>query len=71
MQRGVIRSCFPTRFHSNSHEEKTVTTMLDAIVFLIFVVLLIQLSRPAPTASSELKVWSDETERHLLRNDRR
>lgn len=42
------------------------SNMLDVIIFLIFIVLLLQLSRPAPIASRELKNWSDETERRLL-----
>ena len=40
--------------------------MLDAVLFVVFVVLLIQLSRPSPLESKEVKVWSDELERRLL-----
>jgi hypothetical protein len=65
MQREVGDPCFPS-IPPSAKGINIVSNMLDAVIFLIFIVLLIQLSRPAPLASRELKIWNDETERRLL-----
>ncbi len=41
--------------------------LLDAAVFAIFIVILLQLARPHSLGTQDVKVWTDDIERRLLR----
>lgn len=41
--------------------------LLDATIFAIFFVILLQLARPHPLRTEDVKVWTDDVERRLLR----
>jgi hypothetical protein len=55
MQRGRREACSP----------RTMDNLLDAALFLIFVVFLLMLPRPVETR--DICVWTDEVERKLLK----
>ena len=41
--------------------------LFDLTIFAIFVAILLQVSRPASLSTRDVKVWSDDVERRLLR----
>jgi len=41
--------------------------LFDATIFAIFIAILLQVSRPAALSTRDVKVWSDDVERRLLR----
>jgi hypothetical protein len=41
--------------------------LLDAAVFAIFIILLLQIARPASLQTRDIQVWNDDVERRLLR----
>lgn len=41
--------------------------LFDAAIFLIFVVILLQVARPAQLSTRDVQIWSDDVERRLLR----
>jgi|HubBroStandDraft_1064217.scaffolds.fasta_scaffold1297558_2 hypothetical protein len=41
--------------------------LFDAAIFAIFIVILLQVSRPQPLRTQDVKVWTDDVERRLLR----
>jgi hypothetical protein len=41
--------------------------LLDATIFAIFIVILLQVSRPPSLRTQDVKVWTDDVERRLLR----
>ena len=41
-------------------------TAFTALIFLVFVVLLIELSQRPPLETRDVKVWSDDVERRLI-----
>jgi hypothetical protein len=41
--------------------------LFDATIFAIFIVILLQVSRPPSLRTQDVKVWSDDVERRLLR----
>lgn len=58
MQRGGREACFP----------RTMATIADAAIFLIFVVILMQLCRPPAVETKDIQVWTDDIERRMMRN---
>lgn len=43
-------------------------SIFTGLLFVIFVMILIDLARPATLATRDLRVWTDETERRMLQN---
>jgi hypothetical protein len=41
--------------------------LFDAAIFAIFMVILLQLARPQSLRTQDVKVWTDDIERRLLR----
>ena len=66
LQRGGLEACFPSRYVIQG--VNPVSPMLIGLLFLVFVMILIDLVRPVPLATRDLRVWTDETERRMLQN---
>lgn len=58
MQRGGRRACFP----------RTMTSLADIAIFLIFAVILVQLCRPSTIETKDVQVWTDDVERRMIRD---
>ena len=60
------RLVFPTHL-LNVTRNTPMANLLDVVVFAVFIVILLQLSRPESLRTQDVKIWSDDVERRMMR----